>query len=162
VALARRVAAEAPTAPAHYILGEMHNARGESADYERELGAALALDATYGRARQSLAILLANSGRNELADAQFHELATRQPLDPTARLNYATFLLGRQRYAEAERELDRALDLSPTYWKAQLARVNLLLATERATAARELASRIASQCPDPGLAAQARRLGEAP
>ena len=162
VALARRVAAEAPTAPAHYILGEMHNARGESADYERELGAALALDATYGRARQSLAILLANSGRNELADAQFHELAMRQPLDPTARLNYATFLLGRQRYAEAERELDRALDLSPTYWKAQLARVNLLLATERATAARELASRIASQCPDPGLAAQARRLGEAP
>ena len=160
LALANQLAAQAPSAAAHYILGEMHNALGESSEYERELRAALDLDANYGKARQSLAILLVGSGRAELAEVEFRELATRQPLDPTARLNYATFLLAQKRYAEAEQELDRALDLAPTYWKAQLARVSLLLATERTVEARELAARIAARCPDPRLAAQARQLAE--
>nr|MBP9146650.1 tetratricopeptide repeat protein [Thermoanaerobaculia bacterium] len=123
---------------------------------------ALDLDADFGRARQSLAILLADSGRLDLAEAEFRELVTRQPLDPAARLNFATFLFARERYADAERELDRALDLAPDYWRAQLARATLLLATGRGAAARELAARIAGQCPDPRLAAQASRLAEAP
>ena len=162
VSLTRRVAAEAPSALAHYNLGEMLGTLGESAEQERELRAALDLDADFGRARQSLAILLADSGRLDLAEAEFRELVTRQPLDPAARLNFATFLFARERYADAERELDRALDLAPDYWKAQLARATLLLATGRGAAARELAARIAGQCPDPRLAAQASRLAEAP
>lgn len=162
VALTRRVAAEAPSALAHYNLGEMLGTLGESAEHERELRAALELDADFGRARQSLAILLAGSGRLDLAEAEFRDLVARRPLDPAARLNFATFLFSRERYADAERELDRALDLAPDYFKAQLARATLFAATGRDAAARELAARIAAQCPDPRLVAQANRLAEAP
>ncbi|MEO8274607.1 MAG: sulfatase-like hydrolase/transferase [Thermoanaerobaculia bacterium] len=160
IALARRVAKEAPSAAILYLVAEMSGAQGDAAGHEKELRAALALDAAFGPARRSLAILLATAGRDEAAEAEFREMVTRQPLDPISHLNYATFLMAKQRYPDAERELDRSIELDPVYWKAQIARVVLLKATGRGEAAHELAQRIAVESPDAQLAEQARRLVE--
>lgn len=162
LALSRRVAAEVPSAPAEYILGEMLGAQRDESGHEFHLRAALAADPAHWRARQSLAILLADAGRAELAEEQFRELVARRPLDPAARLNYATFLFAQRRYVDSEREIDRALDLSPLYWKARLARVALLNATDRRAEARDQAERIARECPDRRVVAQAERMLEEP
>jgi Flp pilus assembly protein TadD len=121
LALGRTVVDRQPSAQAHYMLAEMYAVMGETGPYREHLEAALDLDDGYSRARLSLAILLATSGDAAAAEVEFVRLVTDYPLNPRYRFNRGVFLGQAGRLEEARADLERAVQLSPAYWKAQLA-----------------------------------------
>jgi arylsulfatase A-like enzyme/Flp pilus assembly protein TadD len=162
LALADRIVAASPSAGAHYLRGEMRGALGQAEGREADLRKAVELDAAHDRARQSLAVLLAESGRPEEAEPHLRELVARRPLDPSAHFNLGNFLLASGRATEADVPISRALELEPRHWNAQLARLEILIRSGRAAEARGLAERLVREAPDPRIVARARALAEAP
>lgn len=159
-ALARRIVDTHPSAQAHYLLGEMYAELRDRAAQERELRAALQLDPHHARARQSLAVRLAENGQGAEAEAEFRRLLDDAPLEPAAHLNYATLLLKAERFDDALEHLKRALDLAPDYWKAHLALLALYVQTGDREQAQATLSLLEQRCRDTQLVAEARRLAE--
>ncbi len=148
-ALARRVVGQRPSADAHYLLGEMRAALGDPEQHESELRAALVADPGHLRARRSLAVRLAESGRGPEAEAELRRLVAQTPLDPAAHLNLATLLLKEGRYGEAAGPLDRALELDPGYCRAHLAMVAMYVALDEPDRARAARAALEQRCADP-------------
>ena len=159
-ALARRVVSLHPTADAHFLLAAIYGTQNALADQERELRAALARDERHRAARQTLAILLANSDRGAEAEKEFLKLVEVAPIDASARLNYATYLLKAGRSDEARGHLQRALDVAPDYWQTYLALLALQVDQgEREQAAATMAL-LSARCRDERILSEARRLME--
>ncbi len=73
----------------HYNHGQALEGLGRGAEAETAYRAAIALDAAYPRPRNSLANLLADTGRRAEAIAEYDALL-RLPLDPRSRARYAS------------------------------------------------------------------------
>ena len=69
----------------------------------------------------NIAVRLANAGQSDLARQFFEESISIAPSAARVRFNFGTFLLGTERYTEAEAELARAIRLG---WKDAPAFVN--------------------------------------
>lgn len=142
-------AAESPRdAEAHYLYGQwacLNNREGLCLDALRK---ALALSPTNDLARMQIYTLIGiaedKAGRHEPAEAAFQnalKLNRRLPRpDPNGALQYAKFLLDRQRPAEAEPLIDEALKAAPTFAPALFERAKLLAKGGRREKAIEAAS----------------------
>jgi tetratricopeptide (TPR) repeat protein len=149
---------ERESGPAHYLLGEMHLELGDAETGRRELEAAVQLAPTYGRALQSLAILLAHIGDLEPAAQHFETLVATYPLEPRYRYNYAAFLLAQQRRDEAHGQLRRATELGPSYWQAHLMLLALELDRGDRKAAESRYRHLVGRCTDREVLDQAAKL----
>jgi type IV pilus assembly protein PilF len=91
---------------------------------ERNLRMALELDDKNAGAYEAFALLYQSTGEIELAEDNFKRAIKLQPDFSRARNNYAAFLYGQQRYAEAEAQL-RKVVLDPLYNARPQAFLNL-------------------------------------
>jgi Tfp pilus assembly protein PilF len=136
----------------------MHLELGDAETGRRELEAAVRLAPTYGRALQSLAILLAHIGDLEPAAQHFETLVATYPLEPRYRYNYAAFLLAQQRRDEAHGQLRRATELGPSYWQAHLMLLALELDRGDRKAAESRYRHLVGRCTDREVLDQAAKL----
>lgn len=160
LALIERVLADNASAMGYYLLGEMHAALEEPEAYEQALDQALELDPGHAPSRLSRAILLAQRGDHDEAAKTFLGLLEDQPLNPRFHYNYAVLLLETGRSADAEQHLERASRLRPSYWKAHLTRLAVLLDRQQHDAAEALHAQIRRTCSDPDVLSQADALME--
>ncbi|MCP4898169.1 MAG: sulfatase-like hydrolase/transferase [bacterium] len=160
VKMAGRINGENSTPNGHYLLGEMYSALGQQERCLREFSSALDEDSKFYKARLSIAITYARMGDLAAAENEFLKLMKDQPLDPKARLNYSIFLLRQARWDEALTSLDRALELSPTYWRAHLARLAAYVDFDRVEEAEISRERIRQRCSDPRVQQRADALME--
>lgn len=134
--LAARVVRDQESAYGQYLLGEMQCDLGRSEECESHLRRAGELDPRQATARLSLAIHVAESGRLSEAETLLDDYTRDFPLDEKGWFNSAVLLLQDQRWDQALERLERAVELRPTYWDAQIARVAVLVQTGRAEQAR--------------------------
>ncbi len=160
--IARRLVAAHPTAYGKYLLAEMRWRQGDGAARQRLLGESLEIDPRFDRARLSLAIHLAESGRIEPAEAELKRLLADHPLSFRGHLNYGLLLLKSERWDAGMRHVQRAIELRPDYWRAHLTLLAAYLDLDRRDEAARVLERLRSRCEDPRVLAQARRLMAAP
>ncbi len=161
LAILERLLAERDGVRGRYLLAEMYSELGDRAAYERELRAALAVDATHAPSRLSLAILLAQGGNRAAAAEIFVSLLRDFPLNARYHFNYALVLLDPtdpSRQAAAITHLERAVELNPTYWKPELQLIALRLERgERQEAERRFES-LETRCRDAAVLREARAM----
>jgi Flp pilus assembly protein TadD len=164
--LEKATASSPGLAIAHAYLGEAYLAIGRDAEGRRELGRALAIDASQGRP----ALLLAEAllARKDLAAAaRWFEVARRNGDDPADRargcVGLAVLAEERKQFDEAERLYDEALQLSPALPAALERYGNLELFRDRPARAAELLAPLAAlpQASSPVLTLYARALAGA-
>ncbi len=157
LALAERLVEAHDSAYGRYLLGEMRLAMDNEAG-ELELEAAIQLDPSFDRARLSYAIQLAKVGHSDRAEEQFRELLRRNPLNEKAGFNFAVMLLQTERWDEALTHLDRAVQLSPTYWSAHLARLALFVDRGQQEEAEGVLTLLETRCHNPYILSRARAM----
>ncbi len=160
-ATVERLLGQRDSAAGRYLLAEMWAELGDTVAYERELRAALALEPGHAPTRLSLAILLATRGERPAAEELLVGLLRDHPLSSRYHFNYAVLLLeppDPARQAEALTHLERAVELNPAYWKAQLSLLTLRLDRGERAAADEVFRRLEEHCREPELLRQARDL----
>jgi tetratricopeptide (TPR) repeat protein len=94
-------------------LGTFYAERGQFADAESELRAAIALDPTFTPAWVNLADLMRLQGREADAEAALRDGLTRAPSDATLHHALGLSLVRQKKSAEALGELKRATELAP-------------------------------------------------
>jgi Flp pilus assembly protein TadD len=157
----QKIQAEKESSMGQYLLGEMHAASGDLVAYRTALGRALELDPDNSRARSSLAVHWAGQGRLAEAEAELLTLVQKQPLNPKFQHNYGAILLNTERGEEALAYFHRALELSPSYWRASLSLLSAELSTGRREEADSTYERLRDLCQIEGVLRQARDLMEA-
>jgi arylsulfatase A-like enzyme/Tfp pilus assembly protein PilF len=160
MALARRCVGELRTAPGLYLLAEMLGAEGDDGQRETLLEQAIELDPSYARARRSLAIGWAASGRLEQARPHFVELLRLEPRNPRNQYNFAVALQASGRGAEAVRYFERAIELDPSYWAAHLALLTTLRQAGDREALQAAFERLEATCQEPEVLRRGRRVME--
>ncbi len=145
--LEQAIAVSPGLAIAHAYLGEAYLAVGRDADGRRELGRALAIDASQGRPALLLAeALLAQ--KDLRGSARWFEVARANGDDPADRargcVGLAVLAEERKRFDEAERLYDEALHLSPALPAALERYGNLELFRDRPARAAELLAPLAA------------------
>jgi arylsulfatase A-like enzyme/Tfp pilus assembly protein PilF len=156
LALAARVVQAHPSAMGHYVLGELYRQVG---DTERKVAAfreAVRLDPQHARARLGLAIDLAERGQTAEAEREFKALLESHPRHAAGHLNYGTLLLQAGRWDEGVAQVRRALEIDPTYWKAQLALLAAHVDHRQVAEAERVFRAIQDGCRDPEVLEQAR------
>ena len=118
-------------AVAHYLLANIHSARGDREAERSALEAALALDPTYASARVDLAIRHAQAGDREQAEVELRRAMADQPYFAKTFYNFGAFLVEGGQLEEAVPQFQRAVELRPDYWQAYFALVSLHLALEQ-------------------------------
>lgn len=159
--IVERLLGEHDGAPGRYLLAEMRSELGEPDAYERELRAALALDPSHAPSRLSLAILLAQRGERAEAEALLAGLLRDHPLNSRYHFNYALVLLtppDPARESEAIGHLERAIEINPNYWKAQLQLLAMRLARGERGEGEEIFRQLEGRCRDLEVLRQARAL----
>ena len=156
--LAERIVHDHATATGAFILAEMYAALSNQTAYFENLEKALDIDPTFSRARLSLAILVASQGQTERAEQEFSSLVREWPLTARFRLNYGVFLAQSGRLHEALPQLERATQLSPTYWQAQLALLAVHVDLEDEKQAQTIVDLITRRCRDPQVNQRAKEL----
>ena len=94
---------------------------------KRHLKTALELDPNNAEVHETLAQVFWNTGELELADEHFRRAIALDGSSARVRNNYAAFLYQRERYAEAERQLEKVVE-EVLYERRASAYVNLGLA----------------------------------
>jgi len=161
MALLGRMLGREDSASGRYLLAEMRSELGDSPGYERELRAALDLDPAHAPTRLSLAILLAGKGEREAATELFTGLLRDFPLNARYHFNYAMHLLGPHDDAQPEEaiaHLERATELLPSYWRAELQLLRLRVARGETEAAEEGFQRLETRCRDAAVLGEARAI----
>ncbi|MEL7059644.1 MAG: sulfatase-like hydrolase/transferase, partial [Acidobacteriota bacterium] len=108
------------SAAGRYLLAEMLDAQGQETEALAEFEASIAQQPTYALALQALAVRRARRGERDEARTHFEALIRAHPLQPRYRYNYGVFLLEEDDVDAAIQQLERATELAPTYWTAQL------------------------------------------
>ena len=158
LALARRIAADRPTAGAQYLLAEMYGRMGDRKTMAAALGKALELDPNHAAARMALAIHFAENGDAARAEREFRALLAANPRHAPGHLNFGTFLLKSGRKQEGAGEIRRAIQLAPTYWKAQLALLATLIDQGETAEAESVFRTLQEGCRDTATLDQAREM----
>jgi tetratricopeptide (TPR) repeat protein len=114
-------------ADAHHRLGRLAMRRGEWSSAQRSFEAELALLPSSGRARVWLARALFQGGWHEQAREVALELRTNRPLEPEPLLVLAAISAATGDRAQAERQVDEALQLDPRLAFAWLLRGKLCI-----------------------------------
>lgn len=94
---------------------------------KRHLKTALELDPNNADVHETMAQVFWNTGEYELADEHFRRAVSLDGSQARLRNNYAAFLYQRERYADAERQLEKVVE-DVLYEKRPAAYVNLGLA----------------------------------
>lgn len=158
LALARRVAADRPSAAAHYLIAEMYRGLGKPESMTLALREALRLEPGHARARMALAIHLAESGGEPQAEQEFQALLARDPRFAPGHLNFGTLLLKTGRRDEGIAEIRRAIELAPAYWKAHLALLAALVDEGDTAEAERVFRKLQDACRDSETVEQAREM----
>jgi len=145
IASYRAYAALVPTsADAHYGIVTCA-ARSDRADMAiDEASAALALDASYARARLLRAGLLTERGRFDEAAADYRQVLDEQPSNPDAHSGFAVLRAARREPNRAIEEFERALALRPDLDEVRLALAGLFEQTGQVAQARAEYQRLAA------------------
>lgn len=159
LAMVKQLVSSHDSAYGRYLLGEMRLAMGDEGG-ESELELAIQHDPKFERARLSYAVQLAKRGQEKQAEKQFKELLKRNPLSEKAGYNYAVMLLQLDRLDEALSYLDRAVELSPTYWSAHLARLAVFVDRDQEKEVATVLELLEQRCRNPRVLSQAREMVE--
>ena len=100
-------------ASAHLQLGRMLAISGKNDEAIAELEAGLRLDPTDGKAQRDLADLDADSGKYGQAQQLYAVLIGSHPNDAALHYGFGEALLKQKKFPEAERELEKAVELKP-------------------------------------------------
>lgn len=160
IALARRCVDDVPSSQGLYLLAEMLAAEGDQPGWEDLLEQAIELDPKYARARRSLAIGWASSGRIEEARPHFVELLRLEPRSARNHYNFAVSLQASGQSPEAIRHLERAIELEPQYWAAHLALLTTLRQVGEEDAVQLALERLETTTDDPEIRRRAKLLVE--
>jgi len=90
-------------------LARQYIGRGNYEDAKRNLSAAVAIDARNAEVHEAFALVYQSTGEFELAEESYERAIGYRRDFSRARNNYAAFLYGQQRYAEAEAQLERVV-----------------------------------------------------
>lgn len=104
-------------------LGRQYIARGEYEVALDKLRRAIAHDKTYAPAHTVLAFLYENLNDDEMAAKEYREAVKYDPDGGSVNNNYGAFLCSQNKWHEAERYFDRALE-DPFYATPELATTN--------------------------------------
>ena len=91
-------------------LARQYIARGDWENAERNLDLAVALDADNAEVYEAFGLLYQSTGELQQAESSFRQALKADPKFSRARNNFAVFLMSQNRYAEAEKELERVVD----------------------------------------------------
>ncbi len=91
-------------------LARQYIARGDWENAERNLDLAVDLDADNAEVYEAFGLLYQSTGELEQAESSFRRALKVDPKFSRARNNFAVFLMSQNRYAEAERELERVTE----------------------------------------------------
>lgn len=145
-------------AVAHYLLANIHSARGDRPAERAALEAALAADPTYASARVDLAIRHAQAGEREQAETELRRAMADQPYFAKAFYNYGAFLAEGGQLEDAVPQFRRAVELRPDYWQGYFALVSLHLGLEAWDEANRYLKTLEDRAPHSPEAARARAL----
>src|SRR5581483_2440394 len=110
----RKLAASHPDdASAHLQLGRILAILGRKDEAVAELEAGLRLDPSDSRAQRDLADVYADAGKYDQALKLYGALLASYPNDASLHHGFGRTLLKQKKFAEAERELSRAVGLQP-------------------------------------------------
>lgn len=105
-------------AGAHLQLGRMLAIAGKKQDAITQLEAGLKLDPSDSHAQEDLADLYADAGKLAVAERLYSNLATAYPSDATFHHGLGRVLLREKKFPEAQRELERAIQLKADFGAA--------------------------------------------
>ncbi len=100
-------------AGAHLQLGRMFAISGKNEEAAAELEAGLKLDPSDSKAQRDLADLYADLGKYDLAQRLYSVLLASYPNDASLHHGFGRALLKQKKFADAEQELMRAVQLQP-------------------------------------------------
>ncbi|MBV9340128.1 MAG: tetratricopeptide repeat protein [Acidobacteria bacterium] len=100
-------------AGAHFQLGRMLAISGKNDEAAAELETGLKLDPSDSEAERDLADLYRDAGRYDQAQRLYRKLLAAYPNDAALHHGFGVCLLKQKRFAEAETELRRAVQLQP-------------------------------------------------
>ncbi|MEM8964365.1 MAG: tetratricopeptide repeat protein, partial [Acidobacteriota bacterium] len=145
-----------PLALGHYLLASVYTARGDLAAERAALEAALDADPSYAPARVDLAIRYAQAGDRERAARELDRALRDQPYFAKGYYNYGAFLVEGGDLDGALSQFERAVELDPNYWLGYLALVELSLALDKPTDAKQHYQTLLRRAPNRDETAQAR------
>ena len=112
--LLRKLLALRPNdASAHFQLGRMLAISGKTDDAIAELETGVKLDPADAKAQRDLADLYADSGKYGLAQQLYSALIASHPNDGGLHYAFGKSLLKQKQFPEAERQLEKAVELQP-------------------------------------------------
>jgi tetratricopeptide (TPR) repeat protein len=100
-------------AAAHFQLGRMLALAGKSGDAVAEMQAGLKLDPSDSKAQRDLADMYADSRNYDEAQRLYESLVASYPDDTDLHYGFGRALLKQKKFAEAERELMKTVQLKP-------------------------------------------------
>ena len=111
--LRKLLAAHPNDAGVHFQLGRMLAIAGKNDQAITELEAGLKLDPADSKAQRDLADLYVNSGKYDQAQSIYSALLASYPNDSDLHYGYGRALLKQKKFAEAEQELIKTVQLKP-------------------------------------------------
>lgn len=105
---------------AHFYLGLLADARGDSAESVSQFQTALQNDPGNAAVYNKLGLTLHKAGRLDEAIANFRKSVDLSPMNPVARFNLSAALLQRGRDADGMKNLAEVLRIKPDYAPAHL------------------------------------------
>jgi tetratricopeptide (TPR) repeat protein len=111
--LQKLLAAHPNDAGAHFQLGRMLAIAGKNDQAIAELEAGLNLDPADSKAQRDLADLYVDSGKYDQAQKAYSALLASYPSDANLHYGYGRALLKQKKFAEAEQELMKTVQLKP-------------------------------------------------
>ena len=103
----------------HYVIGQLHERRGDQASAASAYRSALAADPAHVSARQRLAALEVVEGNLDAAAQHYATLKRQEPEDFETRMNLAALHARRGDTAGAVREYQDAIIIEPDNWEAR-------------------------------------------
>jgi len=150
--------ADAPSARTEWLMAKFKRQANDAEGALEHLRKAVELDAGLAPARVDLAINLAESGASEEAESEFLRALKDGPYSPEAWFNYGTFALKDDRFDEATRSFQRAIELDPRYLRPHLALVVSQIASDHRGEAQDAFAALDKLAPDSAEAKTAREL----
>jgi tetratricopeptide (TPR) repeat protein len=111
--LQKLLAARPNDAGAHFQLGRMFAIAGKKDQAIAELEAGMRLDPADSKAQRDLADLYIDSGKYDQAQKTYSALLASYPSDADLHYGYGRALLKQKKFAEAEQELIKTVQLKP-------------------------------------------------